>query len=63
MECARATPPNCEADLMDYTAVKDLAGPIATITAAVAAAFVAYRLGKSQAESARIQAQVAKRTW
>src|SRR6266446_6950976 len=48
---------------MDYTAVKDLAGPIATITAAVAAAFVAYRLGKSQAESARIQAQVAKRTW
>jgi hypothetical protein len=48
---------------MDFAAVKDLAGPVATITAAVAAAFVAYRLGKSQAESARIQAQVAKRTW
>jgi hypothetical protein len=48
---------------MSYEALKDFAGPVATIFAAAAAAFVAYRLGKSQAESARIQAQVAKRTW
>ena len=48
---------------MDCAAVRDLSGPAATIVASAAAAFVAYRLGKSQAESARIQAQVAKRTW
>jgi hypothetical protein len=48
---------------MNCATVKDLSGPAATIIASVAAAFVAYRLGKSQAESARIQAQVAKRTW
>ncbi|MCK1672790.1 hypothetical protein [Bradyrhizobium sp. 150] len=48
---------------MIYETLKDFAGPVATTIAAAAAGFIAYRLGKSQAESARIQAQVAKRNW
>lgn len=46
-----------------YDLFKDFAGPIATVVAASAAAFVAYRLGSSQAEAARLQAEVAKRNW
>jgi hypothetical protein len=46
-----------------YDFFKDFAGPIGTVIAAGAAAFVAFRLGKSQAESARMQAQVAMRNW
>jgi hypothetical protein len=46
-----------------YDFFRDFAGPIGTVIAAGAAAFVAYRLGKSQAESARLQAQVATRNW
>ncbi|MGY3358472.1 hypothetical protein ACVWZK_005135 [Bradyrhizobium sp. GM0.4] len=42
---------------------KDFAAPIATVIAASAAAFVAYRLGRAQADAARIQAQVAKSNW
>ncbi|MBR0974098.1 hypothetical protein [Bradyrhizobium japonicum] len=48
---------------MLYDLLKDFSGPVATVIAAGAAGFVAYRLGKSQADSARIQAQVAKRNW
>jgi hypothetical protein len=46
-----------------YDIFKDFAAPIASIIAASAAAFVAYRLGKSQADSARLQAEIAKRNW
>jgi hypothetical protein len=46
-----------------YELVKDFAAPVATMFAAAAAAFVAYRLGSSQAESARLQVDVAKRNW
>jgi hypothetical protein len=49
--------------ILTYEFFKDFAAPIATAGAALAAAFVAYRLGSSQAESARIQAQVAQRNW
>jgi hypothetical protein len=49
--------------LPSYEFFKDFAAPIATVIAASAAAFVAYTLGNSQAESAKIQARVAKRNW
>ena len=48
---------------MDYATVKDLAGPLATVIAACAAAFVAYRLGSSQISVARTQAEIAERNW
>jgi hypothetical protein len=46
-----------------YEFFKDFAGPIATVIAAGAAAFVAYTLGRSQAKSASVQARVAKSNW
>jgi hypothetical protein len=46
-----------------YVFFKDFAGPVATAIAASAAAFVAYRLGRSQIAVAEIQADVAKRNW
>jgi hypothetical protein len=49
--------------LIDYTIIKDLAGPIATVIAASAAAFVAYRLGQSQISVAKSQAAIAERNW
>ena len=49
--------------MVDYTIVRDLAGPIATVLAASAAAFVAYRLGQSQISVARTQAEIAERNW
>jgi hypothetical protein len=49
--------------LVDYTIIRDLAGPIATVIAAGAAAFVAYRLGQSQISVARAQADIAERNW
>jgi len=48
---------------VDYTIVRDLAGPLATVVAASAAAFVAYRLGQSQISVARTQAEIAERNW
>jgi hypothetical protein len=45
------------------TQIKDFAGPLATILASSAAAFVAYRLGSSQVAVARTQALIAERTW
>ncbi len=48
---------------MDYTTVRDLAGPCATVIAAGAAALVAYRLGQSQISVARTQAEIAERNW
>ncbi len=46
-----------------YDALKDFAGPVAQVIAAAAAGSVAYYLGKSQAQSARSQAETAKRNW
>ena len=43
-----------------YEAFRDFAGPIATIIAATAAAFVTYRLGTNQVSIAREQARFAK---
>jgi hypothetical protein len=43
---------------MDYGIIKDVAGPIATVIASGAAAFVAYQLGKSQVDVARTQADM-----
>jgi hypothetical protein len=42
-----------------YEIFTDLAGPVATVIAAVAAAFVAFRLGKAQVEIARRNWQTA----
>jgi hypothetical protein len=46
-----------------YQFFKDFAGPIATVIASGAAAFVAYRLGQNQVSVARAQADVAERNW
>lgn len=43
--------------------LKDFAGPVATIIAASAAAFVAYRLGQNQIAVAVTQAAIAERNW
>jgi hypothetical protein len=43
--------------------IKDLAGPVATVFAASAAAYVAFTLGRSQIAVANLQASIAKRTW
>jgi hypothetical protein len=48
---------------MDWANIKDVAGPIATVIAAGAAAFVAYRLGQSQISIAKTQAEIAERNW
>jgi hypothetical protein len=48
---------------VDVSTIKDLAGPIATVLAASAAAFVAYRLGQSKISVARTQAEIAERNW
>jgi shikimate kinase len=48
---------------MDYAIVKDWAGPLATVIAAGAAAFVAFRLGQNQISVARTQAEIAQRNW
>jgi hypothetical protein len=48
---------------LDYQVIKDLGGPIATVIASAAAAFVAYRLGKSQIAVAKMQADIAQRNW
>jgi hypothetical protein len=48
---------------VDYTILRDLAGPVATVIAAGAAALVAYRLGQSQISVARTQAEIADRNW
>ena len=49
--------------MVDWFAIKDLAAPFATVVAAAAAAFVAYRLGQSQIAVARTQAKIAERNW
>jgi hypothetical protein len=49
--------------LVDWTNIKDVAGPIATVVAAGAAAFVAYRLGQSQISVAKTKAAIAERNW
>jgi hypothetical protein len=49
--------------MIDSAIIKDLAGPISTVIAAAAAAFVAYRLGQSQISVARTQADIAERNW
>jgi hypothetical protein len=49
--------------MIDSGAIKDLAGPVATVFAACAAALVAYRLGQSQISVARAQAEIAERNW
>src|ERR1700682_1490879 len=49
--------------MTDTQLIRDLAGPIATVCAAGAAAFVAYRLGKSQIAVAKTQADIAQRNW
>ena len=46
-----------------YDFFKDFAGPLSTVIAATAAAFVAYSLGKSQATAAQMQAIVARKNW
>jgi 2C-methyl-D-erythritol 2,4-cyclodiphosphate synthase len=46
-----------------YQTIKDFAGPLATVIASVAAAFVAYRLGQNQMMVARAQANIAERNW
>ena len=46
-----------------YDLTRDLSGPIETVIAAGAAAFVAYRLGKAQVTVAETQAAVAERNW
>jgi len=43
--------------------IKDFAGPVATVLAACAAAFVAYRLGQNQIAVAKTQAEIADRAW
>jgi hypothetical protein len=45
------------------TMLKDFAGPLATVIAASAAGWVAYRLGQSQISVAKSQADIAERTW
>jgi hypothetical protein len=42
---------------------KELAGPISTLGAAIAASWVAYRLGRGQIAVAQAQADIARRTW
>ena len=49
--------------MVDLSIIRDLAGPVATIVAASAAAFVAFRLGQSQISVARLQAGIAERNW
>jgi hypothetical protein len=49
--------------LVAWAEIKDIAGPIATVIASAAAAFVAYRLGQSQIAVARTQANIAERNW
>jgi hypothetical protein len=46
-----------------YEFFRDFAGPIATVVAATAAAFVAYSLGRSQIAAAQNQATVANKNW
>ena len=46
-----------------YEVLKDFAGPAATMIAAIAAGFIAYRLGQAQATAAQSQAATAKRSW
>jgi hypothetical protein len=43
--------------------IRDLAGPVATVLAAAAAAYVAFTLGRSQIAVAKLQAGIAKRAW
>ena len=43
--------------------LREFAGPVATIVAAIAAAFVAYRLGSGQLAAAQSQARTADRNW
>jgi hypothetical protein len=50
-------------DAIDSATIKEVAGPIATVFAAAAAAFVAYRLGQSQIAVAKSQAKIAERNW
>lgn len=46
-----------------YQTIKDFAGPLASVIAAAAAAFVAYRLGQNQITVAKSQADIAERNW
>lgn len=46
-----------------YQTIKDFAGPVATVIASGAAAFVAYRLGQNQMMVAKDQANIAERNW
>jgi hypothetical protein len=46
-----------------YQTFKDFAGPVATVIASGAAAFVAYRLGQNQMMVAKAQANIAERNW
>ena len=43
--------------------ISELAGPVATVLAAAAAAYVAFTLGRSQTAVAKLQADIAKRAW
>ena len=43
--------------------IKDFAGPLATVLAAAAAAYVAFSLGRSQNAVAKLQTDIAKRAW
>jgi hypothetical protein len=74
IRCPIEFPPTCRAQaegetegigekLVDWANIKDVAGPIATVIAAGAAAFVAYRLGQSQISIAKTQADIAERNW
>jgi hypothetical protein len=42
-----------------YDLFKDFAGPVATMTAAIVAVFVTYRLGRGQLDTAELQARLA----
>jgi hypothetical protein len=46
-----------------YDALKDFAGPVATVIAATAAMVVTSRIGKNQVAVARSQADIAEKTW
>lgn len=45
------------------TSTKELAGPLATVFAAMVAGWVAYKLGQSQVSVAKTQADIAYRNW
>jgi hypothetical protein len=46
-----------------FTSAKELAGPLATVFAAIVAGWVAHTLGRSQVSVAKTQAEIAYRNW